>query len=224
MRNMLKATLAKAAVIAAVLLALVAFAPRAEALVANGGTVSYAGSGDITITFLSSNADFRSFLYLFDGSLVVRTDTGGIATHGSFPAGAFFNSDTTPAGTTFTLTAAYLAAHGYGAGSELIFGILVNENCNSAGICSDDTFEDKWFMGAAGRNSDGILHDDVTSGGPSLAIVGFEDFPGGGDRDYNDHIFSFFPVIFGTPNPGGLVLVGVGLIGFALANWKRRRR
>jgi hypothetical protein len=224
MRNMVKAGVGKVAVIVAVLVTLIAFAPRAEALVANGGTIAYEGSGDITITFIESLADFRSFLYLFDGSFTPRTDTGGIAAHGTFPAGAFFNSDSTPAGTTFTLTAAYLAAHGYVTGSEMIFGIMVNENCDSAGVCSDDTFEDTWFMGGAGRNADAIIHDNLTSGGPDLAIVGFEDHFGGFDLDYNDHIFSFFPVTSRVPNPGGLVLVGVGLIGFALADWKRRRR
>src|ERR1700694_1621028 len=134
MRNMMKAAGSKAAVIAVILLALMAFAPQAEAIVANGGTITYSGTGDITITFISSDADFRSFLYLFDGAFNARTDTGGIAAHGTFPAGAFFNSDTTAPDTTFILPQAYLLSHCYGAGSELIFGILVNENCNSAGV------------------------------------------------------------------------------------------
>ncbi len=215
MRKMLKAAVGRAGVIAAVLLALVAFAPQAEALDANGGTVSYIGSGDVTITFVESDADFRSFLVLYTASDLTTALTPAGTPCGGCPSGGIFNSDTTPVGTVFVLDEAFLQAN-FAAGDEMVFAIQVDEDLNG-------TIDNTYFMGAAARNSDGIFHNDTKSGGPQLALVGFEDLLGGGDVDYNDHIFSFFPVIF-VPNPGGLVLVGVGLLGFALADWKRRRR
>ena len=216
MRKMVKAVAGKAAVVAAVLLALTAFAPQAEALVANGGTVSYIGSGDVTIRFLSSDANFRSFLVLYAASdLGTVLQPPGTPCAGC-PTGAFFNSDATAPGTPFVLTEAFLQAH-FAAGAEMVFAIQVDHDL-------DGLIDNIYYMGGAGRNVDGILHDNVTPGGPQLAIVGFEDILGGGDLDYNDHIFSFFPVIIQTPNPGALVLVGVSLLGFAVADWKRRRR
>ena len=215
MMNMIKVAFGRAGVIAAVLLALMAFAPQAEALVANGGTVSYLGSGDVTITFLESDAAFRSYLVLYTASDLATVLTPAGTPCGGCPAGGMFNSDATPIGTTFVLTEAFLQAH-FGAGDEMVFAIQVDEDING-------TIDHIYYMGASGRNADGITHNDTQSGGPFLAIVGFEDIFGGGDLDFNDHKFSFFPVIF-VPNPGGLVLVGVGLLGFALADWKRRRR
>jgi hypothetical protein len=216
MRNIVKMAFGKAAAIAAILLALVAFAPQAEAIVANGGTVSYFGSGDVTITFISSNADFRSFLVLFTASDLATVLTPAGTPCAGCPTGGIFNSDTAiPNLTMFVLTEAFLQAH-FAAGAEMVFAIKVDQDING-------TIDHTYYMGAAGRNSDGIFHNDTQPGGPQLAIVGFEDILGGGDLDFNDHVFSFFPVIF-VPNPGGLVLVGVGLIGFALADWKRRRR
>ena len=215
MRNTVKLTLGRAGVIAAVLLALIAFAPQAEALVANGGTVSYFGTGDVTITFLSSDAAFRSYLVLYTAADLATVLTPAGTPCGGCPTGGIFNSDTTPLGSTFVLTEAFLQAH-FGAGDEMVFAIKVDEDINGS-------IDRTYYMGAAGRNPDGLTHNDTQPGGPNLAIVGFEDIFGGGDLDFNDHVFSFFPVII-APNPGGLLLVGVGLLGFALADWKRRRR
>src|SRR3990170_569235 len=103
MRNMLKAVVGKAAVIVAVLLALMAFAPQAEALVANGGTVSYLGAGDVTITFLESDANFRSYLTLYTASDLVNALTPAGTPCGGCPTGGIFNSDLTPLGSTFVL-------------------------------------------------------------------------------------------------------------------------
>ena len=218
MTKLIKAAAGKTAVIAAVLLALMALAPQAEALVPNGGTLSYIGTGDVTIRFLSSDAAFASYLTLYTASDLVTPLTPAGTPCGGCPVGGIFNSDTTAPGTPFVLTEAFLQAH-FAAGAEMVFAIQVDENL-------DGTIDHIYYMGssASGRNADGIAHDDVTPGGPQLAIVGFEDIFGGGDLDYNDHIFSFFPVIITTPNPGALVLVGVGLLGFAVADWKRRRR
>ena len=215
MRNTVKLTLGRAGVIAAVLLGLIAFAPQAEALVANGGTGSYFGSGDVTITFLSSDAAFRSYLVLYTASDLATVLTPAGTPCGGCPTGGIFNSDTTPLGSTFVLTEAFLQAH-FGAGDEMVFAIQVDEDING-------TIDRIYYMGAAGRNPDGLTHNDTQPGAPQEAIVGFEDIFGGGDLDFNDHVFSFFPVII-APNPGGLLLVGVSLLGFALADWKRRRR
>jgi hypothetical protein len=214
MMNMVKVALGRAGVIAAVLLALVAFAPQAEALVANGGTVSYLGTGDVTITFLASDADFRSYLVLYAASDLTTVLTPAGTPCGGCPTGGIFNSDVSLAGDTFILSEAFLQAN-FAAGDEMVFAIQVDEDI-------DGIIDNIFYMGAAARNGDGIFHNDTQSGGPQLAIVGFEDIFGGGDLDYNDHVFSFFPVII--PNPAGLLLVGVGLLGFALADWKRRRR
>jgi hypothetical protein len=210
-----KPALGKAGVLAAILLALMAFAPQAEAIVANGGTISYLGSGDVTVTFLESEAAYRSYLVLYTASDLSTVLTPPGTPCGGCPTGGLFNSDTTPLGTTFVLTQAFLQAH-FGAGDEMVFAIQVDQDLNGS-------IDRIYYMGAAGRNPDGFTHNDTQPGGPQLAIVGFEDIFGGGDLDYNDHVFSFFPV-FITPNPGGLLLVGVSLIGFALADWKRRRR
>lgn len=216
MRKMVKAAVGKASVIAAVLLALIAFAPQAEALVANGGTIDYLGTGTVTIEFISSAADFRSFLVLFTAADLATVLTPAGTPCAGCPPGAFFNSDVTPAGTTFVLTEAFLQANFPLGSREMVFGLLVDENL-------DGTIDRTYYMGAAARNPDSIIHADVQPGIPQEAIVGFEDIFGGGDLDYNDHVFGFFPVSI-VPNPAGLVLIGVGLIGFALADWKRRRR
>src|SRR3972149_1422985 len=144
MRNTVKLTLGRAGVIAAVLLALVAFAPQAEALVANGGTVSYFGTGDVTITFISSSADFRSYLVLDSASDLATVLTPAGTPCGGCPTGGIFNSDTTPLGSTFVLTEAFLQAH-FGAGDEMVFAIQVDEDING-------TIDRIYYMGAAGRN------------------------------------------------------------------------
>lgn len=64
------------------------------------------------------------------------------------------------------------------AGQELIFSI--HEPRDGGNI---------FYTGPASRNADGIVHDQVIWNSPTDAIVEFEDFFGGGDRDYNDAIF-----------------------------------
>lgn len=62
------------------------------------------------------------------------------------------------------------------AGSEILFGIKVRETGN--------TFR----MGAASRNSDGVVHARVECITGAIAKVYFEDKIGGGDNDFNDVI------------------------------------
>ena len=65
------------------------------------------------------------------------------------------------------------------AGRELVFGIYVRN--------TGATF----LMGPGSRNPDGLQHARVTAIGERVFDVGFEDFFGGGDRDYDDNVFRF---------------------------------
>jgi len=65
------------------------------------------------------------------------------------------------------------------AGQELVFGITVPNDGQ------------RFFMGPASRNPDGIAHAEVTETGVRTFLVGFEDLFGGGDRDYDDNVFQF---------------------------------
>ncbi len=67
------------------------------------------------------------------------------------------------------------------AGSELVFGIAYQ----------DGSTRREFKMGPADRNFDNTFHDRVTQVSPGVFDVGFEDLPGGGDRDYNDCNFEF---------------------------------
>jgi len=62
----------------------------------------------------------------------------------------------------------------YARGTELIFGIFVNDT------------GDTWQSGEASRNSDGQVHGAITYNDDCSWAIGFEDLEGGGDRDYND--------------------------------------
>ncbi len=101
-------------------------------------------------------------------------------------------------------------------GTELIFRIHVNNTGND------------FFSGAGSRNPDNVPHaivDDAFSS--TETYVGFEDLLGGGDRDYDDLRFSFTNTTSepGTtiPEPGTLLLLGSGLIGFLIHSQFRQR-
>lgn len=61
-------------------------------------------------------------------------------------------------------------------GNELVFGIIVRE--------TGQTFQ----IGPSPRNPDGLFHATVNCLGNDTARIGFEDFFGGGDQDYDDAV------------------------------------
>lgn len=65
----------------------------------------------------------------------------------------------------------------YQAGAELVFGI--------------DVAGSQFRTGPGTRNADGLAHARVDFDAAGCAVVGFEDLFGGGDRDYDDNIFTF---------------------------------
>jgi len=105
--------------------------------------------------------------------------------------GVIFEGHVTPSGTTLDLGA-------FNAGTELIFAI----NNQSGGI---------FFTGPANRNPDNVAHaivDDQFA--PGQTFVGFEDLPGGGDRDFNDMEFTLSNVTSSVPDGGGTIGMLVG--------------
>ena len=81
-----------------------------------------------------------------------------------------------------------------------------------------------WHTGSGAGNADGLAHANVIynyGGEAGRTFVGFEDLYGGGDKDYNDHMFSFTNVsAVPEPETYAMLLVGLGLVGFTL----RRRK
>jgi hypothetical protein len=90
------------------------------------------------------------------------------------------------------------------------FGLMVTSTGNT------------FHTGPAAGNPDGLAHAVVTynAGTPGTTLVAFEDILGGGDKDYNDYIFSFRSVT-AVPEPETSVLMLAGLMAVA---WLSRRR
>ena len=69
-------------------------------------------------------------------------------------------------------------------------------------------------------NIDGMSHANVTTDLTGRTFVSFEDLAGGGDLDFNDHMFSFTNVstVGVIPEPSSLLLMmaGLGTLGFLL--------
>ena len=166
-----------------------------------GQKIYYEG-GSVQVTVLPYEASFSSALYL------VSTPT---------PLFIAFNSDV---GKIVTLTGSNLASLGFTAGSQLLFEINV--------LNTGDTF----FPSALG-NADNFSHAfvdyaDTSNGG--VAVFAFEDWFGGGDRDYNDAIFQVSggigdtpPIsITAVPEPASAILLFFGVVIAACVSHRRK--
>ena len=76
-----------------------------------------------------------------------------------------------------------------------------------------------FHTGPGAGNLDGLPHANVIygfNGEPGRTFVGFEDILGGGDLDYDDHMFSFTNIAPAIPEPGtyALMFAGLGVMGF----------
>lgn len=179
------------------------YAKPASADLILGGQLYYTG-GDVNVRVLDASAAYHSYLGLY---LLDPTTLNGEEI-----------SENHMTGHQVVLTAADMNGLGYSIGDELIFGIDV---FRSGGHFSPGSNSHVFVMGAGDRNPDGLMHAVLDTDGPQGGyIVGFEDIFGGGDRDYNDSRFSFTGGINQVPEPGVLLLMGIGLISLAA----RRRR
>jgi hypothetical protein len=81
-----------------------------------------------------------------------------------------------------------------------------------------------FHTGPGTNNIDGLAHALVTVGADGRTFVSFEDMLGGGDRDFNDHMFSLSNVhtVAAVPEPSMVLMMaaGLGILGFL----ERRRR
>ncbi|MDH5428553.1 MAG: DUF4114 domain-containing protein [Nitrospirota bacterium] len=154
---------------------------------------------------------------ILGGSVIVK-DTGDVTVtfQGSnagytstlyFGGQALFSSNEA-SGTSVTL-------NGFEAGQVLTFSILVQETGHS------------FSTGSGSLNADGIAHAMVSNLEDGGTLVSFEDLYGGGDKDYNDLMFSFSNTnsetkLVQNPEPGTIILFGSGLLG--LGAWRLRKK
>lgn len=77
-----------------------------------------------------------------------------------------------------------------------------------------DNTGNNFYMGPASANFDNVFHASATLNSSNVAVVGFEDLQGGGDRDYNDIQFKVTNVT-AVPEPESyaMMLGGLGLMG-----------
>lgn len=115
---------------------------------------------------------------------------------------SILNNQTAVSGQQFSLGS-------FQAGVELVFKIFVNDRGHT------------FFNGIAANNADNKLHSGYSARLGQPLIVGFEDLYGGGDRDYDDLVFSLSNVVIGTipvaavsePETYAMILAGLFVIG-----------
>ena len=116
---------------------------------------------------------------------------------------SILNNQTAISGTQYSLGS-------FAAGSELTFEMFVN----NTGF--------RYFMGSGNLNPDGLVHASYEAIANSMVKLGFEDLHMGGDKDYDDLVFSLTNVSVASPvpEPGtiGLLLAGLGIVSV----WRKR--
>lgn len=79
-----------------------------------------------------------------------------------------------------------------------------------------------FHSGSGAANVDGLAHALVNTDPSGRTFVSFEDLVGGGDQDYNDHMFSFTGVsAIPEPSSLALTLAGMGVLGFLFLRNRR---
>lgn len=100
------------------------------------------------------------------------------------------------------------------AGTELAFKIFVNDTGHT------------FFNGVAANNADNVIHTAYIASFGKPLTVGFEDLYDGGDRDFNDLVFSLSNVVISAippavPEPETYFMLLAGLS--AIVGLKRRK-
>lgn len=119
-----------------------------------------------------------------------------------------FNNQTALAGTTYSLG-------NFEADTVISFSFFVNDTLNT------------FLSGAASNNADNTAHTAYEQLGNNNILIGFEDIAFGGDRDYNDIIFSISnatigrPVVSPVPEPEIVSMLAAGLMLLGFSNRKK---
>jgi hypothetical protein len=156
-----------------------------------------AAGGDIVMRFEGTSANYQSLIS------VNNVEVNGQS--------LFFPNFTTPIGSTIDL-----GSFTAGMSLDITLHVITPGASNI------------WHTGAASLNLDNVIHANVIydyNGEIGRVFVGFEDQFGGGDLDYNDHMFSFTGVVTTVPEPGtySLMMAGLGALAF-LARHRRAQQ